>query len=290
MADLRARFVEDYAGGLLNISRQEFSTTGEVLAQDALPSESTIFVEDGTGSKSGLKLGISLAEAVDPTTEQGIVNVRFADRTYAKIRDLKIFSTAIASAQAALSDATSGSISNLEVTLQLLEDDVSTLETTLQNTISSTQEQLLEIEFTQRNLSELIDTQATDLQNLTERVTTLEQPTSNPLEITPLTEITNSFYYQGTIQIAGGSAIGTNTDFTRDFNIGDVFITKNADGEEIEFTVRGFDNVNPSTAMLVTPTDETVPALSRFSIPRELEIQKKINEIIFNLRLLGLII
>ena len=136
MADLRSKFIEDYAGGLLNISRQELSSTGEVLSQDGLLSDSTLFVEDGSGSKSGLKLGISLCEAVDPTTSQGVVNVRYADRTYASTRDLKIFSTAIASAQAALSDATATSITNLENAFQLLE----TTQETLQNTFSSRQD------------------------------------------------------------------------------------------------------------------------------------------------------
>ena len=122
MADLRSRFIEDYAGGLLNVSRQELTSTGEVLSQDGLLSDTALFVEDGTGTKSGLKLGVSICESVDPTTEQGIVNVRYADRTYASIRDLKIFSTAIASAQAALSDAASSSISNLENAFLLLEE------------------------------------------------------------------------------------------------------------------------------------------------------------------------
>jgi len=136
MADLRSKFIEDYAGGLLNVSRQELSSTGEVLSQDGLLSDSTIFVEDGSGSKSGLKLGVSLCEAVDPTTTQGIVNVRYADRTYASTRDLKIFSTAIASAQAALSDATATSITNLENAFQLLE----TAQDTLQNSFSARQD------------------------------------------------------------------------------------------------------------------------------------------------------
>lgn len=133
MADLRSKFIEDYAGGLLNVSRQELSSTGEVLSQDGFLSDATLFVEDGSGSKSGLKLGASLCEVVDPTTSQGAVNVRYADRTYASTRDLKIFSTAIASAQAALSDATATSITNLENAFQLLE----TAQDTLQNTFSS---------------------------------------------------------------------------------------------------------------------------------------------------------
>lgn len=125
MADLRSKFIEDYAGGLLNVSRQELASTGEVLSQDGLLTNSTIFVEDGAGTKSGLLLGSSLCEVVDPTTEQGVVNVRYADRTYASIRDLKIFSTAIASAQAALADASASSITNLENAFELLEDSVS---------------------------------------------------------------------------------------------------------------------------------------------------------------------
>ena len=128
MADLRSRFIEDYAGGLLNVSRQELASTGEVLSQDGFLSDASSFVEDGTGSKSGLKLGLSLCEVVDPTTEQGAVNVRYADRTYASIRDLKIFSTAIASAQAALADATSSSITNLETAFELLEDSQDSLQ------------------------------------------------------------------------------------------------------------------------------------------------------------------
>lgn len=128
MADLRSKFIEDYAGGLLNVSRQELASTGEVLSQDGLLSNATLFVEDGTGVKSGLKLGASLCEVVDPTTDQGVINVRYADRTYASVRDLKIFSSAIASAQAALADATSTSITNLENAFQLLEDSQTTLE------------------------------------------------------------------------------------------------------------------------------------------------------------------
>lgn len=123
MADLRSKFIEDYAGGLLNVSRQELASTGQVLSQDGLLSGGTLFVEDGTGTKSGLKLGASLCEVIDPTTEQGAVNVRYADRTYASIRDLKIFSTAVASAQAALSDASSTSLTNLENAFELLETE-----------------------------------------------------------------------------------------------------------------------------------------------------------------------
>jgi len=142
MADLRSKFIEDYSGGLLNVSRQELASTGQVLSQDGLLSGGTLFVEDGTGTKSGLKLGVSLCESVDPTTDQGVVNVRYANRTYANIRDLKIFSTAIASAQAALADATSSSISNLENAFQLLETDQISLGQRLDSRLEKIDERL----------------------------------------------------------------------------------------------------------------------------------------------------
>jgi len=127
MADLRSKFIEDYAGGLLNVSRQELASTGEVLSQDGLLADASLFVEDGAGVKSGLKLGASICEVVDPTTDEGVVNVRYANRTYSSVRDLKIFSTAIASSQAALADASSSSITNLENAFQLLENSLDTL-------------------------------------------------------------------------------------------------------------------------------------------------------------------
>ena len=142
MADLRARFIEDYAGGLLNIARQELSSTGEVLAQDGFVEGTTLFVEDGRGVKSGLRLGAALAECVDPSTETGILNVRFADRTYAKIRDLKLFSTAVASAQAALSESVSESITNLEGAFESLEGDFQLGQNKLSTFSTNTLEQL----------------------------------------------------------------------------------------------------------------------------------------------------
>jgi hypothetical protein len=125
VADLRSRFIEDYAGGLLNVARQDLSSTGEVLAQDGFVDNLTYFVEDGRGVKSGLRLGASLVESVDPTSELGVLNVRTADRTYAKIRELKIFATAVASAQGALSQSVSESFLNLESAFESLESDVS---------------------------------------------------------------------------------------------------------------------------------------------------------------------
>lgn len=124
MADLRTRFIEDYAGGLLNVARQELSSTGEVLAQDGFPAERTLFVEDGRGVKSGIRLGAGLSECVDPVTETGVLNVRSADRTYAKVRDLKLFATAVASAQAALSQSVTEALTNLESAFDTLDSDV----------------------------------------------------------------------------------------------------------------------------------------------------------------------
>jgi uncharacterized protein YoxC len=124
VADLRTRFIEDYAGGLLNVARQELSSTGEVLAQDGFTDNQVLFVEDGRGVKSGLKLGAGLMECVDPSTEEGVLNVRSADRTYAKIRDLKIFATAVASAQAALSESVSETFANFETAFESLESDL----------------------------------------------------------------------------------------------------------------------------------------------------------------------
>jgi hypothetical protein len=137
VADLRTRFIEDYAGGLLNIARQELSSTGEVLAQDGFVDSTTLFVEDGRGVKSGLRLGSSLAECVDPTTEIGLLNVRTADRTYAKIRDLKAFATAVASAQGALSDSVATSFTNLEGAFESLESDVQGYRTLLTDAIDT---------------------------------------------------------------------------------------------------------------------------------------------------------
>lgn len=145
MADLRSRFIEDYAGGLLNVARQELSSTGEVLAQDGFIEGQTLFVEDGRGVKSGLKLGSSLAECVDPTTEMGILNSRSADRTYAKIRDLKSFGTAVASAQAALSESVADSITNLESAFEALESDYQALSNrvgVLEDTVARQQEEI----------------------------------------------------------------------------------------------------------------------------------------------------
>jgi hypothetical protein len=290
MADLRSRFIEDYAGGLLNIARQELSTTGEVLSQDGLTSEGALFVEDGSGTKSGLKLGVSLAEAIDPTTEMGIVNVRFADRTYAKIRDLKIFSTAIASSQAALSEATATSISNIETTLQLLEDDVKTIEQNFQKNLTEGQDQLQTLSLTQRSLEEKVNGAVIETQNLANRVQVLETPTTSPKQIAELSTALNLFYYTGTIQITGANVTGTSTIFDSELDVGDVFIATTTTGEEVEFTVTSFNTTTPQTAMTVIPTNKTVTAGSRFMADQNLELKSKVNEIITALKALKFIV
>jgi hypothetical protein len=292
MADLRFRFIEDYAGGLLNISRQEISTTGEVLSQDGLTTEGTIFVEDGSGVKTGLKLGVSLAESVDPTTETGIVNVRFADRTYAKVRDLRIFTTAIASAQSALSEATSTSISNLETAFQLLEDDVSTLEENLQGNITSQREKIQELTINQNNLTDRINTHDVDIQTLASRVLALETITpESQTEAVDVLEIEqNSIYYSGTIQIAGGVVTGSSTDFTTELNIGDIFIAQDENGFDVEFQITAFDTATPDTKLAVIPTNKTVAMGSHYKRDINRLIARKINEVIFALKRLNVFV
>ena len=290
MADLRSRFIEDYAGGLLNIARQELSTTGEVLTQDGFTSEGALFVEDGTGTKSGLRLGVGIAEVVDPTTESGAVNVRFADRTYAKTRDLKIFSTAIASAQAALSEAVSTSLSNIETTIQLLEDDLGTLEQNFQQNISRNQEQLQTLSLSQRDLEETVQEVDVKIQNLTNRVLKLESPTSTPAEIETLNTDLNNLYYNGTIAIAEGIATGTNTSFNEVFKEKDTFISTTSSGERVEFIVTGFDSVTPGTRITVFPTNVTISSGSRYEKNKDLELRTKINEVIQAMKTLKFII
>lgn len=295
MADLRKRFIEDYAGGLLNIARQELSTTGEVLAQDGLTSEGTLFVEDGTGTKSGLRLGVSLAEVVDPTTEQGAVNVRYSDRTYAKIRDLKIFSTAIASAQAALSEATTVSISNIETTLQLLEDDINTIEQNFQQNVADSQQQLQKVSLIQRSLTEAVDEKSVALENLTSRVTALEVPNPSPPSISVLDTALNSFYYTGTISTSGtggnvGVVTGVGSAFDTQLDVGDIFVAFMSTGEEVEFRVASFDTVSPQTIMSVTPTNKALVAGTKFSRSRSFELKSKVNEILTVLKSLKLIV
>ena len=173
MADLRSKFIEDYAGGLLNVSRQELSSTGQVLSQDGLLTGGTLFVEDGTGTKSGLKLGASLCEVNDPTTQQGAVNVRYADRTYASIRDLKIFSTAVASSQAALADASSVSLTNLENAFELLETEQDNMNNRFDDRSRLIDVRLLELDQIP-TLQAQVNTVEANLTSTISRVTNLE--------------------------------------------------------------------------------------------------------------------
>lgn len=173
MADLRINFLEDYMGGLLNVSRQELSSNGEVLSQDGFLTDDTIFVEDGIGVKSGLKLGVGLAESVDPTTNLGVVNVRYADRTYAKVRDVKIFTMAIASAQAALSEAVTESMSTLENVLDSCNARVDTSERNLLNVQNDLRTSVL-------NINTEVRTLRSGLEALQTNVSALESADPNP--------------------------------------------------------------------------------------------------------------
>jgi predicted RNase H-like nuclease (RuvC/YqgF family) len=217
---------------LLNISRQEISTTGEVLSQDGLTTEGTIFVEDGSGVKSGLKLGVSLAEVMDPTTDMGIVNVRYGDRTYAKVRDLRIFTTAIASAQSALSEATSTSISNLETAFQLLEDDINSLEENLQSNISNEREKIQELTINQNELTDTINSLSTSVNTLVSRVESLSKQGGDDLSIS------------GNLTVAGETIL---TELTVDNQI----ILKEV--KEKVYTLSGSD-INPANGSIQTKT------------------------------------
>lgn len=290
MADLRARYLEDYAGGFLNVARQEISSAGEVLVQDGFTSQGTIYVEDGVGVKSGLKLGVSLAEVVDPTTEQGAINVRYADRTYAKIRDLKIFSTAIASAQAALSEATSVSITNLESALQILENDISSVTQTLQNNLENGLANLATLNQGQATLTTQVSTLETSVNNLTSKVNSLENAGSL-ISIEALDTDINANKLTGTISVTSGTVIGNSTLFNASLNVGDViFVPFLEDIEDPsisplpirlqEFKVLGFDTTSPETSMSVTPTNVNIPAGSYFYRAESHALKIKINEII----------
>lgn len=183
MADLRARFIEDYAGGLLNVARQELSSTGEVLAQDGFSDSGTLFVEDGRGVKSGIRLGPSLAECIDPVSETGILNVRSADRTYAKIRDLKVFATAVASAQAALSESAAESSQNLESAFETLESEFERLNVSVSGEIETVNTSLgLRVSGVEKNVETLTNRfsqleEQLAAEESSERMITLEKST-----------------------------------------------------------------------------------------------------------------
>lgn len=192
MADLRTRFIEDYAGGLLNVARQELSSTGEVLAQDGFVENITLFVEDGRGVKSGLRLGSSLAECIDPTTDTGILNVRSADRTYAKIRDLKAFATAVASAQSALTESITESFTTLEGAFESLENDVQSYRTQLNELIDTTDLGVSNLSTKTEELgSRILDTN-TRISGLEARTVSLETTLSAVQVVTAEVEVSGS--------------------------------------------------------------------------------------------------
>jgi hypothetical protein len=300
MADLRKRFLEDYAGGFLNVARQEISSAGEVLVQDGFTSQGTLFVEDGAGVKSGLKLGVSLAEAIDPTTPQGIVNVRYADRTFAKIRDLKIFSTAIASAQAALSEATSVSITNLESSLQILEDSITANNQNVDNTVNSLSNTTSLAISGVNELSDTVSTLSTNVQNLTNRVSTLEGGGTDAPSIPNLDTSINFYELEGTVTITNGAVTGVDTAFSADLDEGDiVFVvyqdeSQNPNPDPLpirmrEFRVTSFDSTAPATKMNVTPTNISVGAGAYMYKSQSQEIKKTINSILDALKNLNFV-
>jgi len=192
VADLRARFIEDYAGGLLNIARQELSSTGEVLAQDGFVEGLSLFVEDGRGVKSGLRLGSGIAECVDPLTETGILNVRSADRTYAKIRDLKAFATACASAQGALTESVSESFTNLEGAFESLESDVQAYRNQLNELIDSTDLGVSGLSSRIDSIDGQLVRADSDLSELSARISTVENTVENVQVVTSEIAVTRS--------------------------------------------------------------------------------------------------
>lgn len=260
------------------------------MVQDGFTSEGTLFVEDGAGVKSGLRLGVSLAEVVDPTTETGVVNVRFADRTYAKIRDLKIFSTAIASAQAALSEASSTSISNLETTVQLLEDDINTLSQNFERNFSNNLERIESLSTIVNTLETELETNVVFAKNLENRVVALESPRTSRVGIDQIDIIQNDIYFTGTITITNGNVTGVNTIFAEELKVGDTFIATTTQGDDVEFRVTGFDSDDPVTKITVFPTNRNVPSGSRYLKNKLKTVQEKVNKIIFALKRLGFIV
>ncbi len=203
MADLRTRYIEDYAGGLLNIARQELSSTGEVLAQDGFVDGLSLFVEDGRGVKSGLRLGSSVAECVDPITDTGVLNVRTADRTYAKVRDLKAFATAVASAQGALTESVTESFTNFEGAFESLEADVQTYRTQVTEAIDSTDLAVTNLSSRVDSLSSSLASTDTSLSSLSDRTTSIETLLSD------VQVVTSEQSVSGSTQIINNTSAGT---------------------------------------------------------------------------------
>ena len=101
------------------------------------------------------------------------MNVRYADRTYAKVRDVKIFTMAIASAQAALSESVTESVSTLENVLDSCNARLDTSERNMLNIQNELKTSVLTI-------NTGVGTLKSSLESLQDRVIALESADPNP--------------------------------------------------------------------------------------------------------------
>lgn len=239
--------------------------------------------------KSALRLGVGLAECDDPTSEIGLVNVRYADRTYASVRDLKIFATAISTSQAALADACSTSITNLEQAFELLEENSNTFQEATTQALDSTQQAVTDLSTSQRALSAEVRTLGQGVSSVDSRLTVIEQSRNGLTQVTSLDTTANDSYYSGQIEIVSGVVTGSGTQFQDELRVGAVFTAETADGEEVEFTVASFNTLTPQTGLTVTPTDRNIAAGSRFRKSQLRETRLKVNELLSVLRTLQII-
>ena len=150
----------------------------------------------------------------------------------------------------------------------------------------TSQEQLQNLTLTQRDLEQKSAETNVEIAQLGSRVTKLESPVESPKELSLLEENINTFYYTGTIAIANSVVTGTNTTFTG-LKVGDIFETTTSAGEDVEFKIT---NITSNTELNVTPTNKTVTAGSRFRQSRELQLIKKVNDILKVMRSLEFII
>lgn len=118
MANLATGNFEGFKPGLLNIS-----TTKQPYSPGFSETGASVFVEDGRGVKSGLRLGAELVEVIEPTTESGVVNVSFADCTYAKVADLKLLTVSIKLLQEQTLAETKALVEPLITTINALENE-----------------------------------------------------------------------------------------------------------------------------------------------------------------------
>lgn len=140
MAILSSRPVTSYTESLLNVSRERQGPDGNPILQNGLPNDGgTLFVEDGLGVKSGLKLGSGLCECTDPITEEGILNVRSADRTYVKTLDFSNLVTSVTVAVTSINETVQGYYSELlrnqsstAISVEELDLRVGTVETAME--------------------------------------------------------------------------------------------------------------------------------------------------------------